>query len=65
MVQRRAAELVDAVRFDRLPYFGPRQALEVAFREIYDFEIPGRDVREERWALGWPLGFRDVEEPVG
>ena len=64
MVQRSATEIVDVVRFDRRLHLGPRQALELGFREVDDFEVPGRDVGEERRALGRPLGFGDVEEPV-
>lgn len=65
MVQRSAAEIVDPVRLDRPPHFRPRQALEVGRRDVDDFEVPGRDVGEEGRALGRPLGFGDVEEPVG
>lgn len=65
MVQRSATEIVDAVRFDRRLHLRPRQALELGLREVDDFEVPGRDVGEECWAFGRPLGFGDVEEPVG
>lgn len=65
MVQRRAAELVDAVRPDGPLHLRPRQALEFRLRGVYDLEVPRRDVGEEGRALGGPLGFGDVQEPVG
>ena len=65
MVQRRAAEFVDSVGSDRPLHLGPRQALELGRGDVDDFEVAGRDVGEEGRALGRPLGFGDVEEPVG
>lgn len=65
MVERGAAEIVDAVRFDRPAHLGPCQALEFGVGDVDDLEVSGRDVGEEGRALGRPLGFRDVEEPVG
>lgn len=65
MIQRRAAEIVDAVGSDRSLHFRPCQALELGFGTVDDFEVPGRDVGEEGGALGRPVGFGDVEEPVG
>ena len=65
MIQRRAAEIVDFVRPNRLLDLRPRQTLEIGVWGVYDFEVPRRDVGEERRALGRPLGFGDVDEPVG
>ena len=65
MVERRAAELLDPVGPDRPPHLRPRQAPERGFGDVDDVEVPGRDVGEEGWAVGRPLGFGDVEEPVG
>lgn len=63
-IQRRAPEIVNPIRPDCRLHIGPRQPLEVGRGHVDDFEVPGRDVGEERGALGRPLRFRDVEKPV-
>lgn len=65
MIQRRAAEIVDPVRPDRLLDLRPRQTLELGVWGVDDFAVPWGDVGEEGRALGRPLGFGDVDEPVG
>ena len=65
MVQRGAAELGDAVGPDGLLHLGPGQRPEVGVGGVEDLEVAVREVGEEGGALGRPLGFRDVEQPVG